>query len=110
MNSTEELSSLSFVNLCTLAFPVLPVGEIPTTLKLIIVPINGEEFEHSFEVTACPTTQIKGLHNWIYGGLREEMLVGQFYWFTLKILPLQATSTLEKLKQQGLAVLCKKAQ
>jgi hypothetical protein len=92
---------ISFLCFCVLRAPVSPVlaaGVIPKILNLLVIPIDGEEFEHPFEIKVCPTTRIKAIHDRIYSGLREEMLVGQYCWSSLQILPLRATPTLDELK------------
>lgn len=78
------------------------------TLRLAVVPVDGQSFALPFHVDVHPSTKIVVMHNLICNKLRE-IHIGEFYRSGLEILPLQEMPTLDQLKGDNLSNLRKRA-
>jgi hypothetical protein len=76
------------------AFYFPSAGAVSETLRLTVVPVDGENLGSPFHVNADPSTKLIVMHNLIRNRLLK-IHIGEYHRSGLEILPLQATPTLD---------------
>jgi hypothetical protein len=101
---------MNITKLAPLLLHHAPASYVPSAdiLCLTVVPINGKRYGHPVHIDVDPSTTIIVMHNLICDKLRTTT-IGEFYRKPLEILPLRLMLTLEQLKGEDPAELCKEA-